>query len=300
MNKKLKAGALGLASVLILAGCSGVEPNPGGFGFDVGSDETITFFATPGYDDTVSLTALWDVLLTERDYTVETQSVDLAAGFSGMARGDIDAYVDAWLPITHAPYIEPLRDQLVVFDEDEPIFDNNRLVFAVPESSPHNTVAEALAAGDQYGSEIIGIEAGSGLMGTLPSVLDAYGASDKFTVTAGSTPAMLASLQKATNDGKNVLVTLWTPHWAFSEMPIKALEDTEGAWGEADGSYLVTSQAFAEDHPDVAEWIKNSRIDDEQFSSLMFEVSQAATPQEGAKAWLEDPANRQHVDAWFD
>lgn len=300
MFKKLKVGAVAAAVVLALGGCSGVEPNPGGFGFDTGGDETITFFATPGYDDTVALTALWEVLLAERGIATETQSVDLAAGFAGIGRGDIDLYVDTWLPINHAPFIDPLREQIVVFDEEEPIFDNNRLVFAVPEASPHNTVDEAFANASMYGSEIIGIEAGSGMMGQLPTVLETYGVADTMKVTAGSTPAMLASLKKATDSGKNIIVTLWTPHWAFSEMPIKVLEDTKEAWGAADGSYLVASKDFAEDNEEVTTWIKDSRINDEQFSSLMLEVSKASTPKEGAQNWLADPANRAHVDGWFD
>lgn len=293
MIRKTLAGVGAAALLASLAGCSGVEPTQGS------GDDTVTFFVTPGYDDTVALMGLWTVLLDEQGITLESQNLDLAPGFSGIARGDIDGYLNTWLPTTHQQFIEPNKDDLVIFDDGEPIFDNNALVLAVPETAPDDTIEDALANIDEYGGEIIGIEAGSGLMDTLPGVLEAYGHADA-QVTAGSTPAMLASLQQAVDSGDNVLVTLWTPHWAFSEMPIKVLEDTEQAWPEPDGSYLVTSTQFAEEHPEIAEWISGSRLDDDQYAALMLEVSKADSPEEGAQNWLNDPDNRALADSWFE
>ncbi|MGO1544076.1 MAG: glycine betaine ABC transporter substrate-binding protein [Gulosibacter sp.] len=292
MWKKILAGTASVGLLAGLAGCSDVE---GG-----AESQTINFFEVAGFDDTTAITALWTVLLAEQDITLETTMVDLAAGFTGVAQGDIDGYVNAWLPATHEAYLSEFEDQVVIVDQNGPYFDQNENLFAVPEYVEHDTVAEALADPELFNGEIIGIEAGSGLMGMVPDTLEAYGATDDFEVISSSTPAMLSSLESAIADEEPVLVTLWNPHWAFADMPIKALEDTEDGWVEADGSYFVVSEEFDAEHPEIVEWFANSKLTQEEYASLMYDVSQAEEPAEGAEVWLEDSANRATVDSWFE
>lgn len=263
------------------------------------SQKTITVAEVPGFDDTVAVTALWTELLSEHGYNLETKTVDLAAGFSGIARGDLDGYLNAWLPSTHASYVEKYKDDLVVLDKNGPFFDNDRLVLAVPESVEENTISEVIANAEKYDSRIVGIEAGAGMMKLLPDVLKTYGAEGKLNIVAGSTPAALAALKDGAAKNKPVVATLWTPHWAFASMPIKALEDDMSGWPKPDGSYVVLSKKFNEEEPQVAEWMSKSKLTEEQFASLMLAVSETKTAAEGAKKWLEDAENRKAVDAWF-
>ncbi|UZX03076.1 glycine betaine ABC transporter substrate-binding protein [Arthrobacter sp. CDRTa11] len=263
------------------------------------SQKTITVAEVPGFDDTVAVTALWTELLSEHGYNLETKTVDLAAGFSGIARGDLDGYLNAWLPSTHASYVEKYRDDLVVLDKNGPFFDNDRLVLAVPKSVEENTISEVLKNAEKYDSRIVGIEAGAGMMKLLPDVLKTYGAEGKLDIVAGSTPAALAALKDGAAKNKPVVATLWTPHWAFASMPIKALEDDMSGWPKPDGSYVVLSKKFNEEEPQVAEWMSKSKLTEEQFASLMLAVSETKTAAEGAKKWLENAENRAAADAWF-
>lgn len=298
MKKTIKTAlaAAAIAVSVTVSACSGVTPGSSGSGGG-GSDKTLNFATVPGFDDTVAVTGLWSVLLEEKGYTVKTTSVDLAAGFSGIARGDLDGYLNAWLPSTHAAYIDKYKNDLVI--PDKPYFGNDELVLAVPEFVEENTISELAQNAQKYDSKIIGIEAGSGEMKILPSVLDKYEAKDKLAIVEGSTPAALAALKSGVNNKKPVVVALWKPHWAFASMPIKALKDDSQGWPKADGSYVVLSKEMAEKHPDVGGWMEKSKLTDDQYASLMLDVSEAKDPAEGARKWLETPENRKAADAWI-
>ncbi|MFF2317895.1 glycine betaine ABC transporter substrate-binding protein [Arthrobacter sp. NPDC058097] len=289
-----KIGAF-LACTLIATGvssCSGVAA-PGA----QSGDKTVTVATVAGYDDTVAVTGLWTELLSEHGYTLQTKQVDLAAGFAGIARGDLDGYLNAWLPTTHGTYVDKYKDQLNILDK--PFFDNDRLVLVTPKSMPENTISEVVNNASKYSSKIVGIEAGSGEMKILPDVLKKYNATDKLDIVAGSTPATLAALKDAAAKNKPMVATLWTPHWAFASMPIKALDDDLQGWPKPDGSYIVLSKQFASKEAEVAKWMSNFKITEEQYASLMLDVSEASSPTEGAKKWLENPDNRKAADSWF-
>lgn len=295
MKNMIKTAIVCAAIVASVGACSGVTP--GGSGGSGGTDKTVNFATVPGFDDTVAVTGLWSVLLKEKGYTVKTTSVDLAAGFSGIARGDLDGYLNAWLPSTHEAYISKYKDDLVI--PEKPYFDNDQNVLAVPDFVEENTISDLVRNADKYESKIIGIEAGSGEMKILPDVLGKYEAKDKLAIVEGSTPAALAALKSGVNSKKPVVVALWTPHWAFASLPIKALEDDRQGWPKPDGSYVVLSKEFAEKHADVRGWMESSKLTDEQYASLMLAVSEAKDPAEGASKWLETPENRKAVDEWL-
>lgn len=290
---KKKIGAI-LACAFLAAGasaCSGVSAG------SQPSEKTITVALPAGYDDSVAVTGLWQELLADRGYTLETKSVDLAAGFSGIARGDLDGYLNAWLPTTHGTFVDKYKDDLNILEK--PFFDNDRLVLVAPSSVPENTIEDVVNNAAKYDSRIVGIEAGSGEMKILPDVLKKYGAEDKLNIVAGSTPATLAALKDATANNKPVVATLWTPHWAFASMPIKVLEDNLEGWPKPDGSYVVLSKDFAAKEAEVVKWMSNFKITEDQFADLMLKVSEASSPTEGAKKWLENPDNRKAADSWF-
>lgn len=292
MKKKLLTVLAGTVLAATMSGCSGVEAAP--------NAETITFATVSGWDDTEAVTALWTALLEDRDYNVDTVAVDLAAGISGIARGDLDGYLNAWLPSTHAEPIKKFKDDLVILDENGPFYDDNRQVLVVPEFVEENSVEDLVQNAEKYDSKIVGIEAGSGNMQQLPGLLKTYKGQDKLSIVDGSTPAALAELEKAVQNKKHVVISLWQPHWIFANMPVKALEDPAGGWPAPDGTYIVLSKKFAAEQPEIAEWMSHGKLSTEQYSSLLATVSDAGSdPVVGARKWLETPENKEAVDAWF-
>lgn len=291
MNTKKAALLLGCTVLAAsLTACSGAESNSS-------SGETITLANALGHTDTEAVTALWTSLLEDREYNIEVVDSDLATAITGVANGDTDAYLNAWLPTAHADYVEAHKDSLVIVEP--PFFNSNLQVLVVPDYVEENTIAEVVANADQYGNQIVGLESGSGNMRALPKVVEAYGAQDKLEIVEGSTAAALAALDTAILQGDKVVVSLWTPHGAFASMPIKALEDPLGGWPDSDGSYILTSKSFESDHPEVFGWMSNSKINETQYASLMQLTEEASSPEEGVQQWLENSENKATVDAWF-
>ncbi|BDZ42887.1 hypothetical protein GCM10025865_21860 [Paraoerskovia sediminicola] len=144
---------------------------------------------------------------------------------------------------------------------------------------------------DDYDNRLVGIEAGAGLTKiTQEEVIPTYGLEDMDYVIS-STPAMLAELKGATDKGENVAVTLWRPHWAYDEFPIRDLEDPEGTLGDAEEIHMWGASDFADRYPQLTEWLANFTLTDEQLFSLenmMFNSDEYSDEDEAAAAWLEE------------
>src|SRR5699024_7571543 len=67
-----------------------------------------------------------------------------------------------------------------------------------------------------------------------------------------------------------IVVPLWQPHGIFSELDLKFLDDPKKTYGEVEEIYLATRDDFAEDYPEVNEWLSNWSInDDETMAELI-------------------------------
>ena len=108
-GKALLALMLGLLIGLVGA-CGGGGGQGSGGG---GDDNTITIGYIDG-DEDVAVTNLAAILLEEeRGYNVETTLSEVGPLYSGVATGDLDAFLDVWLPNTPASYWEEYQDEVV-------------------------------------------------------------------------------------------------------------------------------------------------------------------------------------------
>ena len=112
------------------------------------------------------------VLMDELGYDVELTSVDAGPMFTGLAQGDFDAIVAAWLPATHEAYMEQYGDQVVDLGVN---LDGADIGWAVPAYVEVDSITELNANADLFGGEIIGIDPGAGLMRASDAAFDVYG-----------------------------------------------------------------------------------------------------------------------------
>ncbi|QZN84757.1 glycine betaine ABC transporter substrate-binding protein [Cellulomonas sp. C5510] len=241
-----------------------------------------------GWDEGIAVSALFQTMLEEDGYTVESQEADAGVVYTGMAGGDFDVNFDMWLPTTHADYLEKYGDDL---EQLGVWYDDARLTIAVNEDSPITSLDELAENADVVGNRIVGIESGAGLTRiTQDEVIPTYGLEDMEFVVS-STPAMLAELKGATAAGDDIAVTLWRPHWAYDAYPVRDLEDPEGALGDAEEIHTVGRTGFSEDYPTLTKLIEAFTLTDEQLFSLenlMFNEDGGSDPAASAAQWLED------------
>lgn len=289
-SKLVGVGAAAVSLVLMASACGGggggVSTGPEGG--DEAANKEITIGLIPWEED-IAVTNLWKVILEEKGYTVNVENVDVAPVFEGTANGDIDLYLDTWLPATHKDYWEEYGDKL----EDLGTWNENAsLSLTVPSYMEDiNSIEDLKGESGTFDGEIIGIESGSGLVQTTEdSAMPEYGLDSEYELVKSSTPAMLEELNTAIADEEPIVVTLWRPHVIYGQQDLKDLEDPKNAMGDPDSIHSIGREGFSEDFPDLAKWLKEFSLSDSQISSLETSVlvDHEGEEAKGAKAWLAD------------
>jgi glycine betaine/proline transport system substrate-binding protein len=296
MNKRhaLSALALGSVAALALAGCSGGDDGADG-GADAASKE-LTIGVFNGWPEGEAASYVWKAVLEDQGYDVELQYADAGPVFAGVADGAYDFALDGWLPFTHADYFEQFGDDIVDLG---PWNEDAKLTIAVNADAPIDSLTELADQADAFDNRLIGIEPGAGLTAaTQENTIPTYGLEGMEFVTS-STPAMLAELQSKLDAGEDVAVTLWRPHWAYDAFDIRDLDDPEGTLGAAESIHTFTRTGFADDHPEVDEWLSGFRMDSDVLFSLenaMYNTGEDVTDYTGiVRDWMDE--NAEWVDA---
>ncbi|MER7924536.1 ABC transporter permease/substrate binding protein [Streptomyces sp. NPDC096057] len=254
---------------------------------NIGKGKNITIGYIP-WDEGIASTFLWKEILEERGYKVTTTQYAAGPLYTGLATGQVDFQTDSWLPTTHAEYWKKYGKQL---DDLGSWYGSTSLELTVPSYVKDvNTLADLKTHASEFGGKITGIEPSAGMMGLLKDkVLKEYGLQGSYDVVDGSTPAMLAELKRAYAKQQPILVTLWSPHWAYSDFKLKKLKDPKGAWGKGDGVHTLARKGFADDNPDVGTWLKDFRMSEAQLTGLEAQIQKSGKggEQDAVRTWLK-------------
>jgi glycine betaine/proline transport system substrate-binding protein len=282
--------ALIISLVLALSACSGQTQSVVGGGDD--DDKSVTIGYVP-FDEGIATSYLWKDILEKQGYTVQLQQLEVATSYQGLASGQIDLFFTG-APLTHKDYWDR-------FGKDfQPVgqwYDTLLQGVAVPTYTGLKTMSDLQGKASMFNGEIVGIEAGSGLMRQTtedaPKVYDLSG----YQVREAGTPAMLAALDRAISQQQPIAVTLWQPHWAFQRYELTLLEDDKDAYPDNDVINVVASKAFAGNTP-VVEQLGRFHMDEVQLQSLELMILDAGQGNEPAavRQWIEQ--NQAVVDGW--
>lgn len=277
--------------LIALTGCTAAETSAA---HENGDEKDVSIAVFNGWDEAVATSVLWESILAEKGYDVALDYADPAPVFAGLAAGDYDVTLDIWLPFTHKSYLEEYGDDIVELGAWN---NEGKNAIAVNADAPIDSLAELAENADLFGNKIVGIEPGAGLtMATEERVIPTYGLEDMEYVTS-STSAMLTELTSATKAGENIAVTLWEPHWAYGEFPLKNLEDPEGALGAVESIHSYASTDFSESHPTVAGWFSDFEMDLDTLYSLekaLFVDYDGDDYAPIVEKWIDD--NQEYVD----
>ena len=245
------------------------------------------------WDDGIALTYLTEVILEQQGYHVVLKNADPAPIYATMARGKVDLLMDAWLPATQADYMKQYGKNLEILGK---IYPDARIGLVVPDYVDIHSIEQLNANKEKFGGEIIGIDAGAGIMHATDMAIEKYNLDYKLLESSG--PAMTAVLKRAVDEHQWIVVTGWTPHWMFTRFKLKFLEDPKGIFGKAETITAIARKGFGEQHPFVAKLIENIHLSTEEISSLLDDVSQNEyNEKEGAEKWVKE--HQELVDSWI-
>ncbi|MDI5966955.1 ABC transporter permease/substrate binding protein [Streptomyces sp. SL13] len=253
---------------------------------NIGKGKTINI-GYISWDEGVASTYLWKDVLEKRGYKVNLTTYDVGSLFAGMAGGKVDFETDAWLPVAQAEYWKRYGKQL---SDIGTWYGPTSLEITVPSYVKGVTsLADLKSHASEFGGRIIGIEPGAGEMSMVKNkVIPGYGLNGSMQLTTGSTPSMLAELERDYAQKKPVAVVLWSPHWAYSKYKLTKLADPKHAFGEGNDIHIIGSKAFPTKDPKVAGWLKNFKMNEKDLSSLEASIQDAGQNNQakGVSDWL--------------
>ncbi|WP_163559879.1 glycine betaine ABC transporter substrate-binding protein [Halomonas sp. NO4] len=288
MNKHVLNRRIRLAGLALAAG-TGLAA-----GAAQAQDKGNVHLAYVEWSSEVASTNVVRAVLEQQGFEVEMTSLSAAAMWQAVATGDADAIVAAWLPTTHADYIDRVGDQVVDLGVN---LDGTKLGLVVPAYSDVDSITELNDHADAFNNEIIGIDPGAGLMGLTEDVIDTYDLD--LALRSGSGATMTAALATAIENEEDIVVTGWTPHWKFARWDLKYLEDPENVYGGAEQIHTIARQGLEEEMPEAYAILDAFEWTPEQMGEVMLmNQEEDADPYENAKQWVEE--NQDVVQEWVD
>ncbi len=258
------------------------------------SQENKIKLAYVNWADATALTFLAEAILEEElGYDVDLTMADPAPVFTSVADGGHDAFLDAWLPITHARYMERFQDQL---QDLGPNYEGTQIGLVVPDYVPVSSIEDLRGAADLFESQIIGIDSGAGIMLATENAIEKYDLD--YTLLPSSEAAMTANLKDAIDRKRPIIVTGWRPHWKFARWQLRFLDDPQAAFARSENIHTVVRPGFVEEHPRAAQFLRQFRLNAEQLQELMDQLRHGdGRPQDIARAWVA--AHPQVVARWL-
>ncbi|MBU3058982.1 glycine betaine ABC transporter substrate-binding protein [Pseudomonas indica] len=246
-----------------------------------------------GWSDSVATTHVAaEVIKQKLGYDVQLMPVATGIMWQGVAKGQLDAMLSAWLPVTHGSYYEKLKDEVVDLG---PNFNDAKIGLIVPEYVTAKSIGDLQAQKDAFRGRIVGIDAGSGVMLKTDQAIKDYGLDYKLQASSGS--AMTAELARSINANKPVAVTGWIPHWMFAKWKLRFLEDPKGVYGDAEHVDNIVNPGLEKKAPQVVAFLKKFSWKPDEIGQVMLAIEEGAKPAAAAQKWVSE--NPQRVQEWL-
>jgi len=274
--------ALGLATTLGVASVAQAAAKP-----------EIKIGYVSGWADSVATTETAAAIIREKlGYPVKLVAVSAGIMWSGVARGDLDTSLSAWLPVTHAQYYKKFKKDVVL---EGVVEKDAKIGLVVPDYVKAKTVADLKKYKANYGGVITGIDAGAGVMDKASKAIKAYDLG--FTLAASSGAGMAVALDRAIRAKKAIVVTGWQPHWMFGRYKLRFLSDPKKVFGEAENVYAMINPGLQKKAPDVVAFLKKFQWKPGQIAKVMVAIKDGTKPSDAAKKWVSE--NGAEVNGWL-
>jgi glycine betaine/proline transport system substrate-binding protein len=251
------------------------------------------------------------VLQEKLDYPVELVAMTADDMWRSVSEGKADVMLSAWLPDTHAHYLEKFGDTMVDLG---PNMTGVRTGLVVPDISTQrqtaesgqettsyisvNSIEELKDHADRFHGQIIGIDPAAGIMKQARKAIEAYGLTN-YTLVAGSEESMTRALERAISQREWVVVTGWEPHWAFARWRLKYLDDPKGVFSKGETIHTMVRKGLKEEVPDrVYAFLDSFQWTPEQMGRvLIWNQADGAYPFETAQRWVNTHSDQ--VQSWL-
>lgn len=227
-----------------------------------------------------------------------------------VADGEADVLLSAWLPDTHAEYLDRYGERL---EDLGPNLTGTRIGLVIPATGvgrqtnalgarPRPTLAidsipELAAQTAAVDGRIVGIDPGAGIMAAAQRALQVYDLGE-LRLLEGSEREMTSALATAIAANRPIVVTGWEPHWMFGRWSLRFLDDPEGVFGGQGSIHTLVRAGLAAEEPAVYRFLGQFRWEPASMSQLLVWIEQAGArdPYVQALRWMQ--THRRQVADW--
>ncbi|MFV9509922.1 glycine betaine ABC transporter substrate-binding protein [Tepidibacillus sp. LV47] len=250
---------------------------------DNGKDsKTITFGVTP-WTSTIPPTYVAKAIIEDMGYKVKLQNADAGVVYAGLAKGDINVFMDAWLPDMHRNYMEKYGDKI---DDVAISYKEGELGWVVPSYVKDiNSIEDLMGKEKLFENKLFGIEEGAGMTMTSREMIKGYGLDLEYV--ASSESGMLAQVKKYISQKKPILFLGWRPHSMFAKWDLKVLKDPKEYFKTSE-VHVLTNKGLDKQAPDVYQFLKNWNISVEDIEKMILEIENGKDASEVAMKWIEE------------
>ena len=249
------------------------------------------------WSDAEAVTKLAKKVLEDRmGYTVQLTMADIGIQYQGIASGNLDAMLMSWQPLTHKPYLDKVRQDVVDLG---PMYTRAKLGWVVPAYVPESELKsiEDLKKPEvkqKLGSKIQGIDPGAGLMQASEKALKDYGLTD-YQLISASDAAMLAGVERAERRKDWIVATSWSPHWMFAKHELRYLDDPKGALGGLESVNKLVRKGFYQEQPEAYEFLGRMVLPLADVEAIMFEA-QGSSYEQAVDNYIKK--NPERIEYW--
>ena len=292
MDKKSKnvvIGAIAVVAIIIVAAVAVMW-----MGGDGDEESEPIQFGYVLWEGEIAATNVMTLVLEEAGFEVDMVNVDAGIMYESLASGDLDISVSAWLPATQANYWDVYGEDI---DDVGINLEGCAIGLVVPTYlNDVNSIYDLANHSSEFQNRIVGIDPGAGMMTNTADAINEYEL-EGYELLASSSAGMLAELTAAYENEEYIVVTLWSPHWAFAEWDLKYLTDPLGVFGEEEFVHSLAREGFQQDNPEAYDILERFNWTQADIQSVMADIAGGMDEQEAAQKWID--ANRDKVDQWL-
>ena len=238
------------------------------------------------------------VLETKLQQPVTLVNADIGIQFQGLARGDVDLMLGAWLPVTHAAYFARYKNDI---EDLGTIYSGAKIGWAVPDYVPESEVASIADLNKpdvktKLNSTIQGIEPGAGEMVASEKALKEYNLAG-YNLVRASEAGMLTAVSRAYPAKNWIVATVWSPHWLWQKYKMRYLKDPKGVLGGDEQIHGFGSKQFAQKFPRANVFVRHFKLTLADVEAIELDGNATNDWNVAAKKFVD--AHPEKVQAWL-
>ena len=263
-------------------------------------------YGAVNWSDGMAITHVGKQLIEKHlGYKVELLEADVAVVYASLGSGKADVFSSTYLEGEsalagdykggHVEYVNKIKDQIEIVGISEGPMAQG---FAVPEYVTIDSIEELNANAEKFGGQIVGIDAGSGLMQSADQAVKDYGV--KLKLVAGSQAAMQAAFQRAYERQEWVVVTTWDPLPMWAQFKMKYLGDPKKAMmSEPYYCFHGVRNDLKTNFPKAYSFFQKYHNSNADLAAIMGSVDGGMKPEEAAAKWIKENEGKGIIEKWI-